>query len=133
MATNLTLIGEKAKREPKLVFTTLQHHISDADNLRTCYEMLPKNRAVGIDGVTKEEYGKNLDENLRELSGRLRRMGYRPQAKRRAYIPKPGSDKGRPLGISCFEDKIVELATKRVLELIYEPVFEDSISLPRFS
>jgi RNA-directed DNA polymerase len=126
MSTNLQRIGEKARREPKLVFTSLYHHISDADNLRACYDMLPGNRAVGTDGVTKEEYGKNLDENLRDLSGRLRRMGYRPQAKRRAYIPKPGSDKGRPLGISCFEDKIVELATKRVLEPIYEPVFEDS-------
>ncbi len=53
-------------------------------------------------------------------------MGYKPQPKRRTYIPKPGSAKGRPLGISCFEDKLVELAVKRVLEPIYEVVFEDS-------
>jgi group II intron reverse transcriptase/maturase len=53
-------------------------------------------------------------------------MGYRPKPKRRSYIPKPGSEKGRPLGISCFEDKIVELALKRVLEPIYETVFEGS-------
>jgi group II intron reverse transcriptase/maturase len=53
-------------------------------------------------------------------------MGYRPGPKRRSYIPKPGSAKGRPLGISNFEDKIVELATKRTLEPIYEAVFEDS-------
>jgi len=126
MSTNLKRIGEKARSEPKLVFTSLYHHISDADNLRACYEALPGNRAVGTDGVTKEEYGKDLEENLHDLSGRLRRLGYRPQSKRRTYIPKPGSNKGRPLGISCFEDKIVELATKRVLEPIYEPVFEDS-------
>ena len=66
----------------------------------------------GVDGVTKEEYGLNLEDNLQDLSGRLKRMGYRPQPKRRSYIPKPGSEKGRPLGISCFEDKIVELAVK---------------------
>ena len=53
-------------------------------------------------------------------------MGYRPQPKRGSYVPKPGSEKGRPLGISCLEDKIVEEATKRTLEPIYEAVFEDS-------
>ena len=126
MSTNLKGIGEKARREPKLVFTSLYHHISDPDNLRACYEALPGNRAVGIDGVTKKDYGEKLEENLQDLSARLRRQGYRPQPKRRTYIPKPGSEKGRPLGISCFEDKIVELAVKRVLEPIYEPVFEDS-------
>ena len=126
MSTNLPRIGEKARREPKLVFTSLYHHISDAENLRACYEALPGNRAAGVDGITKEEYGRNLEQNLQELSGRLRRMGYRPQPKRRTYIPKSGSEKGRPLGISCFEDKIVELAVKQVLEPIYEPVFEGS-------
>ena len=96
------------------------------DNLRACYDALEAKKATGVDGVTKEEYGKNLEENLRDLSGRLRRMGYRPGPKRRSYIPKPGSEKGRPLGISNLEDKIVEEAVKRTLEPIYEAVFEDS-------
>ena len=126
MSTNLSWIGEKARREPKLVFTSLFHHVYDVDNLRACYDTLPGNRAVGVDGVTKAEYGAKLEENLQDLSARLRRMAYKPQAKRRTYIPKPGSEKGRPLAISCFEDKIVELAVKRVLEPIYEAVFEDS-------
>ncbi len=126
MATDLTRIGEKARKEPGLVFTSLYHHICDVDNLRACYDRLEANRATGVDGVTKEEYGKNLEENLRDLSERLKRMGYRPEPKRRSYIPKAGSDKGRPLGISCLEDKIVEEATKRTLEPIYEAVFEDS-------
>jgi group II intron reverse transcriptase/maturase len=126
VGTNLTRIGEKARKEPKLVFTSLYHHIYDVDNLRACYDALDANKATGVDGVTKEEYGKNLEENLRDLSARLRRMGYRPGPKRRSYVPKPGSEKGRPLGISNLEDKIVELATKRVLEPIYEAVFEDS-------
>jgi group II intron reverse transcriptase/maturase len=126
MSTDPRRIGEKARSDPQLVFTSLYHHICDVDNLRACFEALPGNRAAGVDGVTKEQYGEQLDANLEDLSARLRRMGYRPQPKRRSYIPKPGSEKGRPLGISCFEDKLVELAVKRVLEPIYEVQFEDS-------
>lgn len=126
MSTDLTRIGEKARKESALVFTSLYHHVTDVENLRACYDALPEDRAVGVDGVTKGEYGANLEENLQRLSRRLKRRGYRPQPKRRSYIPKPGSEEGRPLGISCFEDKIVELAVKRVLEPIYEAVFEDS-------
>jgi group II intron reverse transcriptase/maturase len=126
VSTDLKRIAEKARKEPKLVFTSLYHHVTDVDNLRDCYEALPGSRAVGVDGVTKKEYGKNLEKKLQALSERLKRMGYRPLPKRRTYIPKPGSKKGRPLGISCFEDKIVELAVKRVLEPIYEAVFEES-------
>ena len=126
MGTDLTRIGEKARKDPDLVFTSLYHHITDVDNLRACYDTLPANKASGEDGVTKNEYGRQLEENLRELSERLRRKGYRPGPKRRSYIPKPGSAKGRPLGISNLEDKIVEEAVKRTLEPIYEAVFEDS-------
>ncbi|MEN8132692.1 MAG: group II intron reverse transcriptase/maturase [Pseudomonadota bacterium] len=126
MSTDLRRIGEKARSDHQLVFTSLYHHVSDVDNLRACYEALPAERAVGVDGVTKEQYGENLEENLQGLSQRLRRMGYQPQPKRRSYLPKPGSEKGRPLGISCFEDKLVELALKRVLEPVYETIFETS-------
>jgi len=126
VATDLTRIGEKARKEPGLVFTSLYHHIYDVDNLRACYDTLGAKKATGVDGVTKEEYGKNLEENLQELSERLKRMGYRPGPKKRVYIPKAGSEKGRPLGISGLEDKIVEEATRRTLEPIYEAVFEGS-------
>jgi RNA-directed DNA polymerase len=126
MSTNLTWIGERARKEPDLVFSSLYHHVTDVENLRACYDALDGNKAIGVDGVTKEEYGKKLNENLQDLSTRLKRMSYKPQPKRRAYIPKAGSAKGRPLGISCFEDKLVELAVKVVLEPIYEEVFEDS-------
>ena len=126
MGTDLTRIGEKARKEPGLVFTSLYHHICDVDNLRACYDTLGAKKATGVDGVTKEEYGRNLGENLQELSERLKRMGYRPGPKKRVYIPKAGSEKGRPLGISALEDKIVEEATRRTLEPIYEAVFEGS-------
>ena len=81
-----------------LVFTSLYHHIYDVENLRACYDTLDAHKATGVDGVTKAEYGKNLEENLQDLSARLRRMGYRPGPKRRSYIPKPGSAKGQAAG-----------------------------------
>lgn len=68
----------------------------------------------------------SVESTLEDLSERLGRMSYRPGAKRRSYIPKAGSAQGRPLGISNFEDKIVEAAVKRTLEPIYESIFEDS-------
>ena len=126
MATNLKWIGEKARKEPDLVFTSLYHHIMDVDNLRASYDTLKANKAIGVDGVTKQQYGRDLENNLQQLSQRLGRMTYRPGAKRRSYIPKAGSAKGRPLGISNLEDKIVEASVKRTLEPIYESVFEDS-------
>jgi RNA-directed DNA polymerase len=125
VSTDLTRIGERARKQPDLVFTSLYHHVTDPDNLRSCYGALDGDKAVGVDGVTKKQYGEDLEENLQSLFDRLRRMGYRPRPGRRSYIPKPGSEKGRPLGISCFEDKIVELAVKRVLEPIYEEIFDD--------
>lgn len=126
MSTDLTRIGEKARKEPHLVFTTLYHHVTDGDNLRACYDALAADKATGVDGVSKAQYGKELAQNLDDLSGRLKDMKYRPQPKRRSYVPKPGSAKGRPLGISSFEDKLVESSVKRVLDPIYEQAFEDS-------
>jgi RNA-directed DNA polymerase len=125
VSTDITRIRDKAQQDPKLVFTSLYHHITDRDNLRECYKFLDGSKSTGIDRVSKREYGKNLEENLQDLSNRLKRMGYCPQPKRRVYIPKPGSDKRRPLGISSFEDKIVELAIKQVVEPLFEPLFEE--------
>ena len=126
MSTDLRLIGEKARKCPGLVFTSLYHHVSDIDNLRDSFNALDGRKAPGADGITKAMYGENLEENLQGLSNRLKRMGYIPKPKSRTYVPKPGSDKMRPLGISCLEDKIVEEAVKRVLEPIYETIFEKS-------
>jgi RNA-directed DNA polymerase len=125
VSPNLERISVKARANPDLVFTSLYHHIADIDHLRTCYRLLKANKAVGVDEVTKSMYAEDLEANLHDLSARLKRMGSRPQPKLRVYIPKPGSEKGRPLGISSFEDKIVELATKRVVEPLFESLFED--------
>ena len=125
VGTNLTRIGRRKAPEEDRKLAACTTTISDIDNLRAADD-LPAKKASGEDGVTKSEYGQHLEDNLRDLSARLKRMGYRPGAKRRSYIPKAGSEKGRPLGISNLEDKIVEAAVKRTLEPIYEAVFEDS-------
>lgn len=126
MARDLTRIGEKARKEPKTCFTSIYHFVKDVDLLRTCYQQTERRKAPGVDGVTKQEYGRNLERNLEELSERLGRMGYRPKPVLRRYIPKAGSKKKRPLGISSFEDKIVQKALTKVLEQIYEAIFLES-------
>jgi RNA-directed DNA polymerase len=123
MATEITWIGKKARKDSKCRFTTLYHHVYNEDNLFECYKKLKTNSASGIDNVTKRMYGENLDGRIEELNDRLRRLGYRPLPAKRAYIPKPGSDKERPLGIPCLEDKLVQLSMKRSMEQIYEADF----------
>ena len=123
MARDLTRIGERARQERRERFTSIYHYVTDLDHLRACYADLPVQSAAGVDGVTKEEYGRNLASKLGELGARLGRLGYRPQPVRRVHIPKPGTDQQRPLGILCFEDKLVQLALARVLEQIYEADF----------
>jgi len=126
MARDLTRIREKAHKEPKTCFTSIYHFVTDVENLYASYAEIEPGAAPGIDGVTKEQYGADLKEKLTDLAGRLGRLGYRPKPVRRIYIPKPGSDKKRPLGIPCTEDKIVQGAVARVLEQIYEEDFENS-------
>jgi len=120
--TKLRRVAEKARKEPRFVFTSLFHLLS-VELLRECFKRLKNNAAAGIDGVTKGEYELNLEVNLEELVARIQRMGYRPQPVRRQFIPKPGSDKMRPLGIPCIEDKLVQAGMVRILEAVYEQDF----------
>ena len=82
-------------------------------------------KAPGVDGVRKEDYSEGIAEKLEDLISRMKREAYRPNASRRTYIDKPGSSKKRPLGISCYEDKLVEKAVAMLLEIVYEPIFLD--------
>lgn len=122
MESKLKLISAKAKEDKKLKFTALVHHVNK-ENLIKCYKELKKNRACGIDEVTVEEYGKNLEENVENLVQRLKDRSYRASAVRMVYIPKINSREKRGLGISTVEDKIVQLAVKKLLEAIYEQDF----------
>lgn len=124
--TKLLRIAGKARTEPSFKFTSL-YHLMNAELLRGCFKRLRKDAAAGIDEMTKELYAENLEANLSNLTDRLQRMAYKPQPVRRRYIPKPGSAKQRPLGIPCFEDKLVQAGLVRILEAVYEQDFiEDS-------
>jgi group II intron reverse transcriptase/maturase len=83
-------------------------------------------KAVGIDGITKEDYGANLEKNLDALVERLKGKTYKPQPARRVEIPKDNG-KTRPLSIYCYEDKLVQDALKRVIEAVFEPHFYDEM------
>lgn len=97
----------------------------NADLLKEIHYSMDGNKAVGVDKVTKDEYGKNLEINLMSLVTRMKCGLYQPNPSRRVYIPKDGKDAWRPLGISSYEDKLVENAMARILTPIYEPKFYD--------
>ena len=84
-----------------------------------------KGKASGIDGITKEQYNENTEENIEKLLINMKKFSYKPQAVRRTYIPKLGSDKLRPLGIPAYEDRLVQGCMSYVLNEIYETKFLD--------
>lgn len=95
------------------------------DNLKRQHEKQCRNKATGIDNISKDEYEKELRENLEQLIKEMKSFSYKPLPVRRAYIPKIGSDKLRPLGIPAYRDKIVQGAFVEVLNEIYEKIFLD--------
>ena len=117
----LSLISGHARRDRAFKFTSLSH-LLDVEYLRDCYHSLNRNKAVGIDSVSWQEYGVKLDENLAQLVSRLKRKKYKPLPARRVYIPKDDKDM-RPLGIPALENKIVERGITWILESIYEQDF----------
>ena len=116
------LSGEDSKKE----FTCLMHHFN-SESLLGCFDQLDGKKAVGIDEITKDDYGKNLTENINDLINRMKRMAYIPNPVKEVLIPKEGGKPGatRPLGISILEDKIVQKMMQKILEALYEPIFYD--------
>ena len=125
METKLERISQMSRENPKMIFTSIGHLINK-EMLKSCHETMDGTKAKGIDGVSKEEYEKNLDDNLDKLIDRMKRKAYHPQPARRVEIPKDNG-KTRPLSIYCYEDKLVQEALKRILEAVFEPMFYDEM------
>jgi group II intron reverse transcriptase/maturase len=119
--SGLARVREAAKLDGKLKFTALLHHVS-IDLLRESYYSLKKKAAPGVDGMTWEEYGQDLEVRLSDLQGRIHRGAYHAQPSRRVWIPK-ADGRQRPLGIAALEDKIAQYAVGTVLNQIWEEDF----------
>jgi len=119
--SGLARVREAAKKDKKKKFTALLHHVS-IDLLRESYQSLKKQAAPGVDGMTWEEYGRDLEGRLTDLHERIHRGAYRAQPSRRVWIPK-ADGRQRPLGIAALQDKIVQAAVGKVLNQIWEEDF----------
>lgn len=115
-------IRQAAKKDKQVKFTSLMHHIYNLSTLREAYYELKRDAAAGVDGATWQWYGEELEQNLADLSARLRRGAYRAKPVRRVFITKEDG-RQRPLGVTALEDKVVQRATVAVLNGIYETDF----------
>lgn len=122
MSTKLERIAKIAKERPNERFTSLVHLINE-ESLRQAHHQMKARKATGLDKVNKEQYEQDLIGNIQALLTSMKRNSYRPQPVLRRYLPKPGTNKTRPLGIPAYEDKLVQLALKEILEAIYEQDF----------
>lgn len=121
--TELSEIAWLSSQDHNKVFHSLMHHIN-VDSLRGCFHKLDGKKALGTDRISKAMYEEKLQDNLDNLIIRMKRMGYRPQPVREVRIPKEGKPGvTRPLGISNFEDKLVQKRMQELLESIYDPTF----------
>jgi len=121
--TKLRRITWLSSKDKSKSFNNLMHLFNE-ESLTLCYHELDRKKAIGIDEVSKDEYGKNLQENIKNLVTRLKGMAYKPGNIREVVIPKDGCPgKTRTLGISNFEDKICQKMMQKVLESIYDPIF----------
>jgi retron-type reverse transcriptase len=122
VSQGLDRVRNAARQRKKEKFTALLHHVT-VDSLRESFLALKRQAAPGADGLTWQDYDVLLEHNLQGLHARVQSGAYRAQPVRRRFIPKPGTDKQRPLGIAALEDKIVQRAVVTVLNAIYEEDF----------
>ena len=121
VSSDLDRVRQVARRDKEVRFTALLHHVT-VERLQAAYRAIRPGAAPGVDGVTWQDYGQDLEENLRDLHARVHRGAYRARPSRRVFIPKPDG-RLRPLGVASLEDKIVQRALVEVLNAVYEEDF----------
>jgi RNA-directed DNA polymerase len=123
VSTKLERIAKRAREAPTMALRTLAHHI-DVEWLKEAHRRTRKDGARGVDGVSAEDYARDLEKNLHSLYERAKAGLYRAPPVRRIHIPK-SDGRMRPIGIPTFEDKILQRAVAMVLEAVYEQEFLD--------
>jgi RNA-directed DNA polymerase len=121
VSNGLDRVREVARQDKDARFSALLHHV-DFNRLWAAYWAIRPEAAPGVDGVTWEDYGWDLEGNLRSLLVRVHSGAYRASPSRRVYIPK-ADGRQRPLGIATLEDKVLQRAVVEVLNAIYEEDF----------
>lgn len=124
ISTKLKRIAKLAKDKPGVALTTLAHNI-DMEWICEAFNRTRKDGALGVDGISAEEYAEQLEGNLRSLLDRAKSGRYRAPPVRRVHIPKGDGVQTRPIGIPTFEDKVLQRAVAMVLEAVYEQSFHD--------
>ncbi len=121
MSSDLDRVRQVARKDRDARFTALLHHVT-VERLEAAYRTIRPGAAPGIDGVTWQDYGRDLEGNLRDLHARVHGGAYRARPSRRVFIPKPDG-RQRPLGVAALEDEVLQRALVEVLSAVYEEVF----------
>ncbi len=121
METGIEEIRRQSRAYPRV--ENLMRNVN-RESLIAMHQKQPAKKAKGVDGVSKAEYGENLEENIGNLLKRMKRFSYRPLPVRRTYIPK-ANGKMRPLGIPSYEDRLVQGVMADILNAVYEGRFLD--------
>ena len=121
VSSDLDRVRQVARKDRGVRFTALLHHVT-VERLEAAYRAIRPGAAAGVDGVTWQDYGQDLEGNLRGLHARVHSGAYRARPSRRVFIPKPDGRR-RPLGVAALEDKVLQRAVVEVLNAVYEEDF----------
>lgn len=122
--TSLSRLTELAKEDAARRFYSIAHFLTPYA-MYEAFKGLRKNASAGVDGVTFRDYQRELGRNIQNLCERVKSGKYRAQPLRRVYIPKDDGKSQRPISIPALEDKIVQVATVRLLNAVYEVDFRN--------